>query len=116
MSPEEWEELVAEWRASGISRRLFAEKHGVRASALSYWIKRHEAAQAGPARTVRRVGEPLAVRSPATLARVVRPGEGPAAERVGEVRVVVGKATVVVEPGFDDVHLRAVVRALRELG
>jgi hypothetical protein len=49
------------------------------------------------------------------MARVVRPGDVPV-DRSGAVRVVVGKATVVVEPGFDDVHLRAVVRALSELG
>jgi hypothetical protein len=28
---------------------------------------------------------------------------------------VVGKAAIVIEPGFDAVHLRAVVRALSEL-
>lgn len=115
-SPEEWEELVAEWRESGMSRKLFAEKHGVPASALSYWIKRLEGTDAAPRRAVPSVGKPLAVRPPATLARVMRPGEASAAERVGEVRIIVGKAMVIVEPGFDDVHLRAVVRALSELG
>ena len=50
-----------------------------------------------------------ATTSPA-LARVVRPGEG----CDGRVAVVVGKATVLVERGFDSDHLRAVVRALSE--
>jgi len=111
-SPEEWEELVAEWRASGMSQRSFAEKHGVPASALSYWIRRFEAIGVAQKKAVK----PLAVRAPAALARVVRPGERASAERGGEVRVIVGKAAVIVEPGFDDVHLRAVVRALSELG
>jgi hypothetical protein len=50
------------------------------------------------------------------MARVVRPGEKLPVDRSDAVRVIVGKATVVVEPGFDDVHLRAVVLALSELG
>jgi hypothetical protein len=30
--------------------------------------------------------------------------------------VMMGKASIVVEPGFDGAHLRAVVRALSEVG
>jgi hypothetical protein len=35
---------------------------------------------------------------------------------VREVRLVIGKVTVIVERGFDHAHLRSVVLALSEVG
>lgn len=118
LSPKEWEGLVAEWRESGMSRSAFAKEHGVPATALSYWVKRLETSGAATptmkAKVAVAAGRDAAPRT--ALARVVRPGEAPPFDRADAVRVLVGKAVIVVEPGFDDVHLRAVVRALAELG
>lgn len=118
LSPKEWEDLVAEWRESGMTRSGFAKEHGVPATALSYWVKRLEKTGA-PGSTKAKVaviGSVRAVAPRAALARVVRPGEAPVVERAEAVRVVIGTAVIIVEPGFDDIHLRAVVRALSELG
>lgn len=112
LSKEEWVGLVAEWRSSGKSASQFAAEQGVTTTALRYWINRP------PTRSSRTKRDPLAATAPAppSLARVVRPDESPGNDRGRDVRLVVGKVMVVVEPGFDDVHLRAVVRALSELG
>ena len=118
LAREEWEKLVAEWRRSGKSAIRFAEEKGVPATALRYWINRPPTRSSRPKVTTASVGSARAVpRSPAAtpLARVVRPGEVPPIAGGSEVRLVLGKVTIAVEPGFDDVHLRAVVRALSEL-
>ncbi|MBX3234505.1 MAG: hypothetical protein KF837_44850 [Labilithrix sp.] len=116
LTQDEWAELVGEWQKSGESAAQFASAHGVAATALRYWIKRLPVVEATKASTL---AKPVAApRSGITaLARVVRPGELPP-RRSAEaacVRVVVGKATVLVETGFDEDHLRAVVRALSEV-
>ena len=119
LTPEEWEDLVAKWRVSGMPRSRFAEKHRVAATALGYWIKRLPALDAAAKTSTHETAPVHAVRRAApraALARVVRPGEAPPGDRGDAVRVMVGKVVVLVEPGFDDVHLRAVVRALGELG
>lgn len=115
LSPKEWEGLVAEWRGSGMTRAEFCRQHGVAATALSYWVKRLELSGASAPKT-KQVGVRAPESLPRTaLARVVRPGEPRPSDADGTVRIAVGKAVVMVEPGFDDVHLRAVVRALSEL-
>jgi transposase-like protein len=115
LSQAEWVELVAKWRQSGKSANQFATEHGVTTTALRYWINRPPTRNARP-----KAETALAVKGVAatpSLARVVRPGETPPDDdRGGEVRLVIGKVTIVVEPGFDDAHLRAVVRALSEVG
>jgi transposase-like protein len=118
LSQEDWEGLVAEWRRSGKAASRFAEEHGLPATALRYWINRPPTRASRPKVTPAKVasartGEGSAA-TPA-LAKVVRPGDAPTVDRSPEVRVMVGKFTIVVDPGFDDVHLRAVVRALSEL-
>jgi transposase-like protein len=114
LSQADWEGLVAEWRRSGKAASRFAEEHGVPATALRYWINRPPTRGSRPKVTSARAGEQTGATT--LLAKVVRPGEAPPVDRSVEVRVVIGKVTIVVEPGFDDVHLRAVVRALSELG
>jgi transposase-like protein len=119
LSQEDWEGLVAEWRRSGKSASRFAEEHGLPATALRYWINRPPTRNSRPKVTAAKLTSARVVESSVatpSLARVVRPGDAPSVDRSSEVRVVVGKVTIVVEPGFDDVHLRAVVRALSELG
>lgn len=36
------QELVTQWRASGLSQRAFALKHGVSQKQISYWLLRLE--------------------------------------------------------------------------
>jgi transposase-like protein len=88
--------------------------HGVTDTALRYWGSRlaeeEDEHQVTPSRKSA-ARAPAPSRSP-PLARVVRPGEAPD----GRITVMVGKAAIVVEPGFQDAHLRAVVRALSEVG
>ena len=92
----------------GRTVRQFAAAHGVTDASLRYWGTRLADEEKEPEATVRR---PTGATS---LARVVRPGEAPPAG--GRIMVVVGKASVVVEAGFDAAHLRDVVRALGEVG
>lgn len=116
MSQTEWAELVAKWRASRQSAREFAIAHGVADSALRYWAGRLTRERPKAAPRARSAARPAGSVPPSPpLARVVRPGEAPPAGRA-RLTVVVGKATVVVEPGFDASHLREVVRALSEVG
>lgn len=114
MQRAEWVKLVEEWRRSGQSARQFAAAHGVTAAALRYWAGRlAEEEDARALKPNRRTPERVATTSASpALALVVRPGEA----RSGRIAVVIGKATIVVESGFDDAHLRDVVRALSEVG
>lgn len=112
----EWEKLVKEWRASRLTARQFAATRGVTDTALRYWANRlddeADASRAQAQTTAR------ATRSPGSspvLARVVLPGAAPG-DSGGRVMVMVGRASVVVEPGFDAGLLRDVVRALSEAG
>ena len=108
---EQWEQLVAEWRRSGKTATRFAQERGLAATALRYWINRPPTKGSRPKAvpTVANVAERPSLATP--LARVVRAGEAPPSA----VRIIVGHAAIVIEPGFDAVHLRAVVRALSEL-
>jgi hypothetical protein len=37
---QEWQERVAQWRASGLSQRAFALEHGFSQKQISYWSRR----------------------------------------------------------------------------
>jgi transposase-like protein len=122
MTRAEWEELVEEWRVSGQSARQFAKAHGLADTALRYWANRlgddeHPGREGGARARGAVRPRRLASAAPAAppLAQVVRPGETPTGAH-GRVTLTVGKATIAVEPGFDEGHLRAVVRALSEVG
>ena|ERR1700744_5069388 len=117
LTQDEWSELVVEWRKSGKSAAQFAAAHGVAQTALRYWIKRLPILEAmKAAATMPRPAAPPKTTVTA-LARVLRPGEvapSPKPKAAG-VRIVVGKAVVLVEADFDEAHLRAVVRAVSGL-
>ena len=112
LSAEEWAELVASWVASGQSARSFAAAHGVADASLRWWkteLSRRGKRQGSP----RREGERSEQRP--AIARVVRPGEARPREAAGPgagIAVIVGRARVVVEAGFDAGVLRAVLAAL----
>lgn len=104
----QWERLVGEWRESGLSARQFAAAHGLTDASLRYWGTRlADAAKESDVRVRRPPGA-------TSLARVVRHGEPPPGG--GRIMVMIGKASLVVEAGFDPAHLRDVVRALSEAG
>src|SRR5262245_16253372 len=106
MSAAKWAELVAAWESSGRSAAEFASERGIAESSLRWW--RTELVRRARKESPRH--SPSARRGLATvpLARVVRQGE----VQSGRVAIVVGAARIVVEPGFDERLLRAVVHAL----
>lgn len=115
---DEWKKLVGQWRVSGQSAQQFAAAHGVTDTALRYWANRlvdEEDEQKLSGEQLRGRAARAANMSPA-LARVIRPGEAPLVHDAGRVLVMIGKASIVAEPGFDGALLRAVVRALSEVG
>jgi transposase len=42
-----WRDHVAGWKSSGLSLRLYSERHGLKAGTLSYWSSRLKARSAG---------------------------------------------------------------------
>jgi len=89
-----WRRLVAEQKRSGNSVAAFCRERGLCAPHFFAWKKR--LSQAAP--------------QPFVAVRVVGAGE-PVPSRGIEIRLEGGRA-VMVEPGFDAAHLRAVVEAL----
>ncbi len=89
-----WQRIVAEQRQSGQGVAAFCRERKLCAASLFAWKKRLSQAVAGPFVPVR-------------LVESVEP----ACSRAIEVRLCGGRS-VIVEPGFDAAHLRAVVAAL----
>jgi hypothetical protein len=89
-----WRGLVAEQQRSGQSVAAFCRERGVCAPSFFAWKKRLEQSAAERFVAVQIVGD----------------GE-PASHRAIEVRLC-GGHSVVVEPGFDAAHLRAVLDVL----
>jgi hypothetical protein len=94
-----WLERVREWRASGKRAEEFAEGRGFKGSTLRFWASTLRKAERDP----RVAGKP-GVR----FLRVVR--QSPESELA--IEVAVGKARVVVRPGFNAALLRQLVDAL----
>lgn len=112
-SAAQWGKLVSAWEASGLGAERFASEHGVAPATLRWW-KTELARRARDEPRRRPPRQPLPESSGIVLARVLRPGEAPAAVSSSGVSVFVGGARIVVEPGFDGRLLRDVVRALEE--
>jgi hypothetical protein len=91
-----WRRRLAQWKASGLKVGPFCEREGVTPTAFAHWRKEIRARDARRAKAA----EPLFV--PVRVAPVPVPLE------VG----LPGGRVVRVPPGFDPVHLRAVVAAL----
>jgi hypothetical protein len=93
----EHEREVEGWRASGLSVAQYAARRGYSTESLRRWTKKAVASKEMAAPQFMRLE---IAASPRSLALVVE----------------VGVARIVVEPGFDAEHLRAVVAALGERG
>ena len=83
------EKLLAEYRASGLGQRQFAETHGIRYSTLKYWLAIHGKNQ-----------------QPIRMARVVLGSEPTGTtshpqSSTQSVIVEMGRARLLVQPGFD---------------
>lgn len=112
LSAAEWAELVTSWSASGQSARSFAAAHGIADASLRWWktelSRRGKRTLVGARDEGERGGRPA-------IARVVRHGEAIPREAVGQgagVVIMMGRARVAVEAGFDAGVLRAVLEAL----
>lgn len=94
-----WKGLVAEQGASGESVAAFCRERGLPASQFFAWKKRLSQAAAEPfvAVQVARTVEPEPANAPASPAIEIR---------------VSGRLSILVEPGFDADHLRAVLSVL----
>lgn len=103
-------EVVATWRASGATARVFAAEHGIGSSTLQWWARelRERAAVATPkaATPVRR--QPASVH----LARVMQPGER--MDCPTGLALDVDGVRIAVHSDFDEALLARVVRVLRE--
>ncbi len=110
MNEHAWRQMVVEWRGGTQSARAFALARGVPETAFRYWVRKM-GGRRGPSRPEPASVEKSETRAP-VLARVVRATPAPKPSRV---MVMIGRAMIAVEPGFDAAHLRDVVRALGEL-
>ena len=96
-----WQGVVSEQSRSGLSIAAFCRDRGLPAWQFFAWKKRLRQAAAGPFLEVQVVREP----AQAVVAN----------SRAIEIRVAEGRR-ILVEPGFDAEHLRAVVAALETQG
>ena len=99
-SERERRDLLAAWKASGLSRTAFAADAAVPRSTFSAWTRRgaHAATATEPAS--------VAAARPQFVAVEL------AAGTVSHIEVHVGHAVIRVPADFDDAHLARVVRAL----
>lgn len=100
---EMWRERVARWKQSGLTRRQFAEREGIkRASALSWWqyhLKQRDARKSGSA--------------PLRLVRL-EPVVSPAKAADSALEVQCGRHRVLIRRDFDDELLRRVLDVLED--
>lgn len=95
---QQWEQWIAEYRASGLSAREWCASHGVNPDRLWYWLRRF-----------RTEGESGSTKwLPVDLSGVETKGQ----PEGGFLVVRVGKAGAEVRPGFDPELLLAVLRVL----
>lgn len=112
MSARQWAEVIREWDSSGLSGAAFASERGIAEKTLRWWKTElvRRARDEGRRRPPRREPRPGSA-SAVPMAKVVRLG----GERSSpHVSIVVGRARIDVEAGFDRQLLRDVVRALEE--
>lgn len=88
-----WRQRVADFLATGDSRRAWCEKHQLPLHQLGYWLRKFHGDGAGPSRQKWIALERI---------RPIRAG----------VSLRVGSLNLDVEPGFDEQVLEGVIRAL----
>jgi hypothetical protein len=96
---EVWRERVAHWRASGLTAREFAARHGFSANTLSWW--RWQLGRAVPVREEEKA---------AAIVEVV------ATPVDGRLELVVGDRRIRVPVNFDEDTLRRLLSVLEDAG
>ncbi len=114
MSARQWADVISEWDSSGLSGGVFASERGIAEKTLRWWKTElaRRARNESRRRPPRGGPSPAGAAGTATVpfAKVVRVGEDRSASR--GVTIVVGRARIDVEQGFDRQLLCDVVRAL----
>jgi hypothetical protein len=96
---EEWQEKVAEFRASGLSGAAWCTAEGIKPHMLYYWTKQFPQKTEVPAQT-----------HPQWLPVVI--GDRQTEEMANGLQVRIGSAVIDVRPGFDGKLLSDIVRVL----
>ena len=100
-----WRELVGEQCGSGQSVAGYCRERGLAASQFFAWKRRLREAEASPS------GEMAKSAADFVEVRLSAPGAAAAGNRAIEVRLSGGRS-ILVEPGFDAHHLRALLAVL----
>lgn len=100
-TPGETEQLAREFAASGLSRRIFCERRGLKVSTLDAYRKRLRQRERGGAGAHRWVAVDIAGATPPAVA-------GPS----GVAVVLAGGRRIEVERGFDPATLGALLRVV----
>jgi hypothetical protein len=101
----EWSKVIAQWRASGETSKIFAARHGLNPGTLLWWSARLPKEGARSKRAKPRVREPAFAE--------VRVRSGAVEVSAGRVEVVTRSGRVVrIEGAVDPRTLRAVIEAV----
>lgn len=106
---QRWTARIAEWRASGLRAVEFCVGRDFAAGALRYQAKRLE--RLGQLSSVSSVAGPHPVRL-ARVDRVTPPPPPPPPAPSAMLTIELGRARVIVPPGFDAATVRAVLETL----
>jgi len=108
-------EWVARWRASGLSGREFAEKHGLRASTLYQWAHRVDTADATAGRKHGAAKRPDLAFAEIKIRRERKSEHGEHAAPRGVIEIVSRSGRVVrVQGDVDAGQLRAVLEVVEQ--
>lgn len=100
-----WPERVAEWRASGLSARVFCEKRGISAHTLRHWRRRLLDAE--------RRASPTSIQlARVQVAPVRKDIRRPAPGTSSGVTLVIGEVRVALDREFDRPTLEAVLEVV----
>ncbi len=95
----EWEQRIADYRASGLSRAKWCQQNSLKAHQLKYWLKRME--------------DPTVSSKPSTTwtsVVMVNPSSDD-----GSIQVKIGECSIEVKQGFNPSLLADVVKVLKTL-
>ena len=95
-----WDRLIPEWKASGLSVYSFCRSKGIRPNAMYAALKRRNTTQ-------------LFV--PVSITPEAEPEKNPDPRAKGTITISIGSATITVEDGFNPELFRSVYQALRDV-
>lgn len=95
-----WDRLIPEWKASGLSVYSFCRSKCIRPNAMYAALKRRNTTQ---------------VFVPVSITPEAEPEKKPNSGSKGTITVSIGSAIITVEDGFDPELFRSVYQALRDV-